>query len=127
MRSGKIYLIIILLTFIAGFFCYQYIFSVYEVTYKILPDRLYADNNSDLTIEAVPLNSFGIRAPFRNSPCEFKITEGAELVDIIFIDKVAGKIKIKAKEKPGKVSVMIKPVFSLFPSTIEIIIEPNAA
>jgi len=127
MRSGKIYFIIILLMFIAGFFFYQYVFSIYEVTYKIVPERLYADNKSNLIIEAVPLNSFGLRAPFRNSPSEFTISEGAELVEIVFIDKDKGIMKIKAKNNPGKVSITIKPKFSLFPSTIEIIIEANFA
>jgi hypothetical protein len=125
MRRGKIYLIILLLIFIAGFFSYQYIFSIYEVTYNIKPDRLFADNKSNIIIETVPLNSFGWRAPLRNSPSEFAIIEGAELVEIVYVDKVKGIIKIKAKEKPGKVSITIKPKFSLFPSTIEIIIEPD--
>jgi hypothetical protein len=127
MRSSKIYLIIILLTFIAGFFFYQYVFSIYEVTYNIHPDRLYADNKSSLIIEAVPLNSFGWRAPLRNSPSEFTIIEGTELIEVVFVDRVKGIIKIKAKEQPGKVSITIKPEFSLFPSTIEIIIEANFA
>ena len=127
MRSGKIYFIILLLVLIAGFFSYQYIFNIYEVTYRIRPERLFADNKSELIIDIVPLNSFGWRAPFRNSPFEFTITEGVELVEIVFIDKVKGIIKIKAKENPGKISITIKPKYSLFPSTIEIIIEPNIA
>jgi len=127
MRSGKIYLIILLLTCIAGFFLYEYIFNIYEVTYNIQPERLYADNKSSLIIEAVPLNSFGWRAPFRNSPSEFTIIEGADLIEIVFVDSVKGIIKIKAKDKSGKVSITIKPKFSMFPSTIEIIIEADYA
>ncbi len=125
MRSSKIYLIILLLIVIAGFFVYQNIFSIYEVIYNIHPARLYADNKSDLVIEAIPLNSFGWRAPLRNSPADFTIVEGAELVEIVFIDRLKGIIKIKAKEKPGKVLITIKPKFSLLPSTIEISIEAN--
>jgi hypothetical protein len=127
MRSGKIYLILILLTLIAALFTYHYIFSIYEVTYKIYPARLYADNKSDLIIESVPLNSFGWRAPLRNSPSEFTIIEGADLVEIVFIDRIKGIIKIKAKERAGKVLITIKPKFSMFPSTIEIFIEANFA
>jgi hypothetical protein len=127
MRSNKIYFVIILLVLIAGLFSYQYIFNIYEVTYRIRPERLFADNKSEIIIEVVPVNSLGWQAPLRNSPAEFTITEGAELVEIVFIDKVKGIIKIKAKENPGKVSITIKPKYSLFPSTIEIIIDRNIA
>lgn len=95
------------------------------MTYKVEPAKLYADNSSSLVIETVPLNSLGWKAPLRNSPAVFTITEGRDLIDIIFIDKIKGIIKIRAKDKPGTISITIKPVFSLFPSTIEIIIEPN--
>jgi len=125
MRSGNIFLIIALLILISGFLLYQYVFSIYEVTFNLRPNRLFADNKSNLVIEAIPLNSFGWRAPFRNSPSEFTIIEGADLIEVVFIDAVKGTIKIKAKDKPGKVAITIKPKFSLFPSTIEIIIEPN--
>ena len=125
MRNGKIYLILILLSLIGVFFFYQFVFSIYEVSYNISPDRLYADNKSSLIIEAVPLNSFGWRAPLRNSPSEFTVTEGAELIEVVLVDRVKGIIKIKAKQQPGKVSITIKPKFSLLPSTIEIIIEAN--
>ena len=116
-----------MLILIAGFFSYGYLFNIYEVSFRINPERLYADNRSISTIEAVPINSLGIRAPFRKSPIEFTITEGAELIKINFIDKVKGIIQIRAKDKPGKVSITIKPKYSIFPSTIEIIIEPNLA
>ena len=125
MRSLKIYIIIFLLFIIAVLFSWQYIFSIYEVIYNVEPKKLFADNSSTLIIEIVPLNSFGWKAPLRNSTAVFTITEGRDLIDIIFIDNAKGKIKIRAKNKSGKVSVTIKPEFSLLPSTIEIIIEPN--
>ena len=73
MRRSEIYLILILIVSIAGFSTYHYIFSIYEITYKITPDKLYADNNSTLIIEAVPINSLGWKAPLRKTYSEFRI------------------------------------------------------
>jgi hypothetical protein len=125
MRRSEIYLIFVLIVFIAGFSAYHYIFSIYEVTYKVTPDKLYADNNSTLIIEAVPVNALGWKAPFRKSYSEFTISEGKDLVEIIFSNNNSGILKLRAKEKSGKVSVTIKTKYSLLPSTIEIVIEPN--
>ena len=125
MRRREIYLIFTIIIFIAGFSSYLYIFSIYEVTYKLTPDKLYADNSSTLVIEAVPINSFGWKAPFRKSPVKFTINEGRDLVVVVYLDDDNGILKLRAKDKSGKVSVTIKARYSLLPSTIEIIIEPN--
>jgi hypothetical protein len=127
MRRRDIYLILILLIFILGFSAYHYIFSIYEITYKVIPDKLYADDTSSLIIEVVPVNSFGFKAPFRNPYAEFTFSEGRDLIEIIFQDNAQGILKLRAKGKSGKVSVTIKSKFSLLPSTIEIVIEPNIA
>jgi hypothetical protein len=125
MGRSEIYLILILIVFIVGFSSCHYIFSIYEITYKVTPDKLYADNNSTLIIETVPINSFGGKAPFRKTFSEFTFNEGKDLVKVIFQDNSNGILRIRAKEKPGKVSITIKSNYSLIPSTIEIIIEPN--
>ncbi|MDR3668475.1 MAG: hypothetical protein P4L35_16655 [Ignavibacteriaceae bacterium] len=125
MRSNEIYLILLIVFLIAGFFIFHYIFNIYEVTFKISPDKLYADNTSTIFIEAVPVNSFGWKTPFRKSHVEFVIIEGNDLIDVLSLDNDGGIIKLKAKDKPGKVSISVKSIYSLLPSTIEIIIEPN--
>jgi hypothetical protein len=125
MRRIEIYLIFVIIIFIIGFSIFHYIFSIYEVTYKITPDKLYADNSSTLVIESVPINSFGWKAPFRKSHAEFTFNEGKDLIVIISFDKNNGILKLMAKDKPGKVSISVKSIYSLLPSTIEIIIEPN--
>ncbi|MEO8399702.1 MAG: hypothetical protein ABI550_07805 [Ignavibacteriaceae bacterium] len=112
---------------ILGFFIYQYIFSIYEVTYLIKPEKLFADNHSTVSILAEPLNSFGLKAPFRNSYTDFEITEGEELIEVILEDKETGKLIIKAKDKTGKVVIHIKTKYALLPSSVEILIYPNAA
>jgi hypothetical protein len=127
MRRINIFLIFILLIIIAGFAAFHYLFSIYEVIYKITPQKLYADNSSTVVIDVVPLNSLGWKAPFRKAYSDFILVEGKELVDVILIDNVNGKLILKAKEKPGKVTITIKSKYSLLPSTLEIIIEPNVA
>ena len=125
MRRFEIYIIFIIILFIIGFSVYHYIFSIYEVIYKITPEKLYADNSSTIVIEAVPINSFGWRAPFRKPHAEFKFNEGEDLIDILSLNNNNGVLKLKAKDRSGKVSITIKSIYSLLPSTIEIIIESN--
>jgi hypothetical protein len=125
MRRFNIYLILIIVILIAAFAAFHYIFSIYEVIYKITPDKLYADNSSTIVIEAIPVNSLGWKAPFRKSYSSFTIIEGNDLVQIISLNNEQGILKLKARDKAGKVSVTIISKYSLLPSTIEIIIEPN--
>ena len=126
MERSEIYLILILIVFIAIFSSYHYIFNIYEVTFKVTPDKLFADNNSTIIIEAVPINSLGWRTPYRKTYSEFTFNEGKDLIEVIFQDNSKGILKLRAKEKSGKVSITIKTKYSLLPSTIEIVIEPNA-
>jgi hypothetical protein len=125
MGGSKIILLIVILILIAAFSAYQYIFSIYEVTFKITPDKLYADNSSTIVIEVLPINALGWKAPFRKPQSEFIISEGQDLITVIYRDNENGILKLKAKGKSGKVSITIKSEYSLFPSTVDIIIEPN--
>ena len=86
---------------------------------------MYADNTSTLVIEAVPINSFGWKAPFRKPHSDFTFDEGKDLIEVVFRDNDNGILKLRAKGKSGRVSVTIKTKYSLFPSTIEIILEPT--
>ena len=127
MRRKNIYLLLFLVSVIAAFFLYMYVFNIYEVEVSVNPRELFADGKSTLKIEAVPLNSFGKRAPFRNVSAEFNFTEGSDLVSVITRDEKNGVIVLKAKFTPGKVEVMVKPEKSLLPSLVEIQINPNYA
>ena len=120
------FLIIVLLSIlIISFALYQYVFSIYEVTYSIQPEKLYADNQSTVTIKAIPINSFGWKAPFRNAYAKFDISEGSELVSVVTEKSDEGIIVLKAKNKTGKVVVLIHSKYALLPSSIEITIYPN--
>lgn len=127
MEKKKIYLIVLISAVILFLFGKMYLFNIYEVDYDIHPKGLYADNQSTLEIRTIPLNAFGWKAPLRSADAEFEIREGAELIEVIKIDKENGYIKIKAKDKIGKVSIYVKSKFSLLPTVFDINIEPNAA
>ena len=127
MEKKKIYLIVLIAAVILFLFGKMYVFNIYEVEYDVNPKGLYADNQSTLTIKTIPLNGFGWKAPLRSAPAEFEVREGAELIDIIKTDNENGIITIRAKDKPGKVSIYVKSKFSLLPTVFDIMIEPNAA
>lgn len=125
MRRSEIYLIAVLLAIIIILFGYQYLFSIYEVDISVVPGVLYADNNSICIIKAIPLNSFGVKAPFRKASAEFEIKEGRDLIEIIELDEINGILKIKAAEKTGTVIIYVKPEKAILPSSFEIKIFPN--
>lgn len=125
MRRTQIYFIIILLAAIMVLIGFQYLISIYEVQITAIPDSLYADNKSECKIEAVPLNSLGMKALFRNASAKIEIREGKDLVEIIILDEKKGVIKLRAKDRPGIVVIFIKPEKALLPTSVEIKILPN--
>ncbi len=124
-RRASIYIIISLILLTAAFAVYNYLVSIYEVTYTVEPHNLYADNQSEVTITAIPVNGLGGRAWFRNAPVVYKIIEGNDLVDIIRNDESQGILVLQAKDKPGTVRITAKSPFALLPSPIDINIYPN--
>jgi len=106
---------------------HQYIFSIYEVEYKLSSHILYINSDSKIEIEAVPVNSFGFRAPFRNSHTKFSILQGRDLIDIVEQNNDEGKLIIRAKGEAGIVVIRVKSKFSLLPTEFEIKILPNLA
>ncbi|MFO7446937.1 MAG: hypothetical protein R6W90_11255 [Ignavibacteriaceae bacterium] len=127
MRRINIYIIVTILLAIIALLAYQYIFTIYEVTFSVEPKELFTDNQSTVTIAVVPLNAFGWEAPFRSSSAEFKITEGKNLIEVISVNNENGVLIIKAKSLPGKVVILIKSKNALLPSPVEIPVHPNIA
>ena len=127
MRRKEIILIIILITLITGIFAYTYLFKIYEVEISVTPKELYADNQSTVTIQTYPINSFGKRILFRTISAKFEITEGNNLVSIEKLNIKNGLMVLKAKDKTGSVNVLVTPEKSLMPSLIHIHIVPNYA
>lgn len=120
-----LYIVVILILLIAAFAVYNYLLSIYEVIYTVEPEVLYADNNSEVTIAAVPLNGLGGKAWFRRAGAVYTIIEGNELVKIIKNDESEGMLVLRAKDKAGTVKINAKSPFALLPSPITINIYPN--
>ena len=127
MSKPQIYFIIISFIIILGLLSYHYLINIYEVTYSINPENLFADYKSTVTIETIPLNALGLRAPFRHSRTNFQIIQGSQLVNVIREDFLRGICVIRAKGQTGKVVVYVKSVNSLLPSEIIIFIYPDYA
>jgi hypothetical protein len=127
MRRSNIVVVIVLIIVVLLLLVYQYVFSIYEVTYSVKPETLYADNTSTVTVAAVPLNSFGKEAPFRNVSVNFEIKEGSELIEILSEDPDDGFIILKAKNGTGTVVLLARSTKALLPSLIEIPIYPSLA
>ncbi len=125
MRRINIYIIFVALIILAALFSFLYVFNIYEVTYLVNPPSLFANNESTVTISSEPINAFGWRAPFRNAPADFNIKEGSDLIEIMFEDNHKGILKLKAKNKHGKIVIYIKSKYALLPSAVEINIYPR--
>lgn len=120
MRRINIYIIAGIFIILILIFSFLYIFNIYEVTYTIKPQSLYADSNSTVMISSKPVNAFGWKAPFRNAHAYFDIKEGKDLIDILSEDNYKGILVLKAKNKPGKIIVYVKSDCALLPSSFEI-------
>lgn len=101
----------------------QYIFNIYEVDFIVKPEGIFADTNSVIRIESVPVNSFGKRVPFKYVECEFKIVEGSELVNVIVSNKMSGKLIIRTGNQGGRVVIKIHSNYSLCAAVKEINIQ----
>lgn len=121
------FIIIVIVLLIIAIVLQQYVFNIYEVTFNLSSRVLYADGESTISIEAVPVNAFGFRAPFRHVPAVFDIAEGKDLVDVTKSDLPKGILVLKAREKSGKVVVTARSEFQLLPAIIEIQVLANAA
>jgi hypothetical protein len=124
-RRFKILSIVLLVVIICLLFIYQYLINIYEVIVISEPKYLYADNQSQVTIMTVPINSTGKKAWFRSSPAEFIIKEGADLAETIINDKDEGILILKAKSETGTIVIEVKTKYSLLPIVIEIPVYPN--
>ena len=127
MSKVEIYFTVIVLMSLFALLAHQYIFSIYEVEYKISSRVLYLNSDSKIVLEAIPVNSFGFRAPFRNSYTKFSIIQGKDLIEIEENNYEKGILIIKAKAEPGTVVIRVKSKFSLLPTEFEIKIVPNLA
>ncbi|MCU7496955.1 MAG: hypothetical protein HF314_09145 [Ignavibacteria bacterium] len=114
------YIIALIVLLIVSYFLKQYVFNIYEVTFSLSQKALYADGESTIRIEAVPVNAFGFRAPLRKVAVVFDIIEGKDLVEVLDSNLPDGVIVLKARSSSGKVVLRARSEFQLLPAIIEI-------
>ena len=111
----SVWLIILIVIIAATFFAAFYIFNVYEVKYS-LSNKELSEDNPEITIEAIPLNSFGERAPLREAPFAIKIVSGETSIEILDGKTISQKkIRLKSNSISGEVELDLKSKFDLFP------------
>ena len=123
----RIFIISLAILLIIAFAVYYYVFNIYEVTVKVTPPNLFADNSSRITIRVIPINALGKRAPFRSVNAKFIITQGKDLIDVIEQDENNGILILRSKGKEGKVIIIVKSKYSLLPTEVDIHVVANYA
>lgn len=114
-------LIIILVSVIAIsilIFAWFYLINIYEVKILVSSNSLSLNPKSKIEIRAIPLNSFGSKALFRNMPAKFKVINGEGLIRIE--NSSQGSISIYSQGKVGVAEILVTPAIGLFPSKVEI-------
>jgi hypothetical protein len=99
---------------------WMYFINIYEVKYVTSNEILFADNNSRLSIDVVPINAFGQRALLRSVEADFYIEKGSHLIDIISDKRSTERFTIKSRKEQGKVVVLIKCDKAYLPVKVEI-------
>ncbi len=126
-RKIQIFSGIFLLCITLSFLAYYFIFNIYEVTIKTEPKFLFADQNSTIRVEAVPVNALGWQVPFRKAESKFEIIEGSDLVVIEQLSEKDGLLTLRSKGRHGIVGIVITSNYALLPMYIEIKILPTTA
>jgi len=114
-------LTIIIFSLLIAYLIYYFYFNIYEIEVFVNPNRLKPDNKSTAKISIKPINSLGIKIPFRKVYSEIHFIDGNELVNILL--KKDRKIILKAKNYNGIVKIEILSKFSLLPNVVELKID----
>lgn len=124
MRMKIVFIVFVTMVLLA-LFASMYLFNIYEVMIEVSPKELFADSQSEVIIEAYPVNAFGWKIPFRSVKTNFEIVEGREFVSIKLMDSENGKLILTAKDLSGIVTILVRPSKSILPSEIKIPILKN--
>jgi len=110
-------LIFFLIVLLLGYF---FLYNIYGSEVRKSSENLFADPESEMTIEVIPVNALGSKAFFRTSSAEFEIVGGNDLIEVKLKNNKAGVLQIRSKGVIGIVGIKIKSEHSLFPEYIEI-------
>ena len=85
--------VFVLVALLLGYF---FLYNIYGSEVRKNNDFLFADPQSEMIIEVIPVNGLGSKAWFRNSSAKFEIIEGKNLIEIISKDESKGILKIRS-------------------------------
>ena len=112
MNVFKLYLIPIIIVVLCYLFWY-FFFSIYEMDYNITEGTL-ENSNKKIKIYSKPLNSMGLKVPFRNIEFEIEIKNGDEIIDYIKREN-SYSAEIEFKNMEGNIELLFYSKYSLFP------------
>ncbi|VAX25808.1 hypothetical protein MNBD_IGNAVI01-2878 [hydrothermal vent metagenome] len=118
-------LLIITVIILLAVFAWLYLFNIYEVKVVVSPEYLLTGNNAEVTVNVIPVNSFGGKAPLRNVKAKFQIEKGEEIIRSFTINSDSNLATIKPNGKVGKIILIVESDFGLFPTRIEIPVVEN--
>ncbi len=95
--------------FIAAFFLWQYVFSVYETKAKLAPHKTAYFIGENVSLRVEPLNSFGKCAPLRKVTANIEITKGKDLISVKRLSEDEFELKTLAE---GTAEIEVESRFS---------------
>ena len=110
-------MIFFLIVLLLGYF---FLYNIYGSEVRKSTPNLFADPESEMTIEVIPVNALGSKAVFRTSSAEFEIVEGSDLIEVKLENNKDGVLQIRSKGVSGVVGIKIKSEHYLLPEYIEI-------
>ena len=120
MRKKIITIYFLIFFLIVLLLSYFFLYNIYGSEVRKSSANLFADPQSEMTIEVIPVNALGSKAFFRTSSAEFEVVEGNDLIEVKLENKQDGVLLIRSKGVTGIVGIKIKSEYSLFPEYIEI-------
>jgi flagellar basal body-associated protein FliL len=125
--TGKkliVYLISLLIIFIAAYGTWYFLFNIYEVKCKINIVKELQNGERLYEVKCLPLNLLGGKAPFRTLDLDFEIEEGESLIEIDE-RKSSSELFFTSSKKSGKVVLILMTKRSLFPQKLEFDLADN--
>ena len=108
--------------FAIAFFVWHYFFSIYETRVILSPLKPAYEINDSIEISVEPLNSFGIKSPFRKISSQVNVLQGKSIAEIKKENE--NKFLLIAKNK-GKLVLEISNKFSLLNELVKIKVDEN--
>jgi hypothetical protein len=125
-NNNKVLFLSFSILILTGMLLYYFVFNIYEVEIVSVPNVVFADPSTNITIKIKPINALGSKVPLRTASGTFRITEGKEYVEIIIINEDEGFLILRSTGIVGTVGIYVDSEFSLFPSYIEINFLPKS-